>query len=145
MCSATQTSDLWTTAENTKTSFQTNLFETYWKLKEQNVQKEFERVFPSKVNACNTAAASTEESWNLLQKCLYLTPLMRPVVKQRFIITKDWRGGEMIKWIWLLLKKDGVVKRGSRDATKNNTYRSNEMRNVQFAQQRRLLKWSSQT
>ena len=33
----------------------------YWNLKEQTVQKEFERVFTSKVNAVNTAAASTEE------------------------------------------------------------------------------------
>ena len=33
----------------------------YWNLKEQTVQKEFERVFMLKVNAFNTAAASTEE------------------------------------------------------------------------------------
>ena len=39
----------------------------YWKLKEQTVQKKFERVFTSKVNAFNTAAGSAREIWNLLK------------------------------------------------------------------------------
>ena len=42
----------------------------YLKLKEQTIQKEFKRIFTSKVNAFNTAAASTEEIWNLLEKAL---------------------------------------------------------------------------
>ena len=64
---------------------------------------------------------------------------MRPVVKGRNIITKESPGGEMMKWIWLLLKKKSVGKRESREAAKN-TDKPNEMQNVQFIQQRRLLK-----
>ena len=42
----------------------------YLKLKEQTIQNEFERVFTSKVNAFNTAAASAEDNWNLLKIAL---------------------------------------------------------------------------
>ena len=42
----------------------------YWELKEQTIQKEFEWVFSSKVNAFNTSAASMEEIWNLLKTAL---------------------------------------------------------------------------
>ena len=65
---------------------------------------------------------------------------MRPVVKRRNGITKGKPGGGMMKLIRLLLKKDGVGKRGGRVVTKNNTYRPNEMRNEQFTLQRRPLK-----
>ena len=52
---------------------------------------------------------------------------MRPVVKRRNSITKGKPGSGMMKLIRLLLKKDGVGKRGSREVAKNNTYRPNEM------------------
>ena len=53
---------------------------------------------------------------------------MRPVVKRRNGITKGKPGDGMMKLIQLLLKKDGVGKRGSRVVAKNNgTYRPNEM------------------
>ena len=39
-----------------------------------------------------------------------------------------------------MLKKKSVGKRESREAAKNNTDRPNETQNVQFIQQRRLLK-----
>ena len=42
----------------------------YWKLKEPTVQKEYERVFNSKVNAFNKVEASTEEIWNQLKTAL---------------------------------------------------------------------------
>ena len=45
---------------------------------------------------------------------------MRPVVKRRNGITKGKPGGGMMKLIRLLLKKDGVGKRGSRVVAKNN-------------------------
>ena len=83
------------------------------------------------MNAFNNVEASTEEIWN---------PLMRPVVKRRNGITKGKPGGGMMKLIRLLLKKDGVGKRGSRVVAKNNTYRPNEMRSEQFTLQRRPLK-----
>ena len=51
----------------------------------------------------------------------------------------------MMKLILLLLKKDGVGKRGSREVAKNNTSRPNKMRNEQFTLQRRPLKRSFQT
>ena len=79
---------------------------------EPTVQEEYERVFKSKVNPFNNVEASTEEIWNQLKTAL-LTPLMRPVVKQRNGITKGKPGGGMMKLIRLLLKKDGVGKRGS--------------------------------
>ena len=69
---------------------------------------------------------------------------MRHVVKRRNGIIKGKPGGGMMKLIRLLLKKDGVGKRGSRVVAKNNTYRPtyrpNEMRNEQFTLQRRPLK-----
>ena len=111
----------------------------YWKLKEQTLQKEFEWVFTSMVNAFNTVAAS-EEIWNLLKAALLDT------TNETCGKTKK-RHHKRVTWWWndevnlgLLLEKDGVGKRGSREAAKNNTYRPNEMRNVQFTQQRRLLK-----
>ena len=52
---------------------------------------------------------------------------MKPVVKRRNGSTKGKPGGGMMKLIRLLLKKDGVGKRGSREVAKNNTYRPNEM------------------
>ena len=42
----------------------------YWKLKEPNVQEEYERVFKSKVTAFNNVEASTEEIWNQLKTAL---------------------------------------------------------------------------
>ena len=61
---------------------------------------------------------------------------MRPVVKRRNRITKGKPGGGIMKLIWLLLKKDGVGKRGSREVTEQYL-RPNEMRNEQFTLQRR--------
>ena len=51
-----------------KTPFSSKL--CYWKLKEQTVQKEIERVLSAKLNAFNTVAASMEQIWNMLKAVL---------------------------------------------------------------------------
>ena len=86
------------------------------------------------MNAFNNVEASTEETWNQLKTALLDT------TNETCGITKGKSGGGMMKLIQLLLKKDGVGKRGSREVAKNNTYRPNEMQNEQFTLQRRPLK-----
>ena len=111
----------------------------YWKLKKQTVQKEFEQVFKSKMNAFNTAAASTEETWNLLKTALlHSTNETCGKMKKRHYkrVTWWWNDGVNLA----IVEKDIVGKRGSREAAKNNTHTLNEMQNIQFTQQRRLLK-----
>ena len=111
----------------------------YWRLKEPTVQEEYGRVFKSKVNAFNKVEASTEEIWNQLKTAL-LDTTHETCGKTKKRHHKGKPGGGMMKLSLLLLKKDGVGKRGSRVVAKNNTYRPNEMRNEQFTLQRRPLK-----
>ena len=91
------------------------------------------------MNAFNTAAASTEETWNLLKTALlHSTNETCGKTKKCHYkrVTWWWNDGVNLA----IVEKDIVGKRGSREAAKNNTHTLNEMQNRQFTQQRRLLK-----
>ena len=76
-----------------------------------------------------------EEIWNLLKTALLDTTneTCRKVKKHHHKrVTWGWNDEK----IWLLLKKDGVGKCVSKETARDNTYRPNKTRNIQFTQQK---------
>ena len=105
----------------------------YWKLKEQTVQKELERVFTWKMNAFNTAAASPQEIRNLLKTALLNTTnetCGKTKKRHRKRVTWWWNDEVNLAIVekrrcWEAWKKGGNKKKIPTGQTKHETYSLN--------------------